>query len=235
MIFADDTYVLGADAVDLSYSTSGLAQELRSADQFLNSDTCEVLTSEEEAAEEDAPVRLWSDEEVQQYIVSGVHPASSGRDKMHSASSIVALGSHVSYDVAQSAVVSDRVACAGAGGRRFAPTATKRSFLRLRCSLLQSVVAATLLWGLESANAKQGSPASPHWSASEDAVGLHPRPMQRQRGGRRFLPMQRKGDLGHVDTPFSWGQLQGYRYFTFLGHIARQDPAVHLASHILSW
>lgn len=61
MNFADHTDVLGADAVDLSYATSVLAQELRSADQFLNSDECEVLTSEEEGAE-DAPVRLWSDE-----------------------------------------------------------------------------------------------------------------------------------------------------------------------------
>lgn len=69
MNVADATHVLGADVVDLSYSTSVLAQELRTADQLLNSGKCELLTSEEET-DEDALVRVWSDAEVEQYIVS---------------------------------------------------------------------------------------------------------------------------------------------------------------------
>lgn len=127
----------------------------RSCDQFLNRDNCEVLTSEEEAAEY-APVRLWDDAEVQQYIASGLHPASPGPDKMDSASSIVVLGSHVSYDVAQSAAVSHRVACAWSRWQGIRPQLRQSGVpLRLRCSLLQTVVAAALLWGLESVNANR--------------------------------------------------------------------------------
>lgn len=98
-------------------------------------------------------VRLWDDAETQQYSTSGIHPCFSCPNQMHKASLILVVGSHVSYEVAQSVAIHHRVPCAWNRFQAIRPQLKQRGVpLRLRCALLQSVVAATLLWGLESVN-----------------------------------------------------------------------------------
>lgn len=233
--FADDTYVVGEDSADLSYATSVLAQELARAEQHLHPSKCEVLRPLDD--DDEGKVSIWPESAVERYIRTG-WSGPVDTPVMKSVTSLLVLGSQISLDPHQEAALNHRVSCAWVAWHAIRPQVLARSVpLRLRSSLLRSVVGACLMWGLESINmpkANRRRLGAIQRRMVATMLRLFRRPTE---NAEAFFRRRARVTTAMVSKHFScsWSVLQRYKLSCFLGHVARQEPRIHIASHILRW
>lgn len=101
----DDTYVLAARPVTMSYGCSVVAAEYASAGQFLHPAKSEVLFPEGQPA---PTVSVWKYTEMRNYIDNGTRLARQRASEMQVTTAFVVLGSKISSPEAQEGVVAHR-------------------------------------------------------------------------------------------------------------------------------
>lgn len=236
--FVDDTSVFARSMRMFEYQTAVLQEVFGRAGQCLNDEKCQVLRGQEDNL---PPPRLWTARELRFYRTIGHLPAVDERELIRRTEvfdHMTVLGAEISTDPLQKHALPKRLQAAWGTWHLVRAQVVDRAVpLAQRIQLLDRVVLPIVMWGLEivwlQARQKQKIDAL-HRALVAKCVGILRRPADTtETFMRRRERLTSRATSRHARAP--WSQLHTFRVLTFFGHLARQNPEVHIAAIVLRW
>lgn len=235
--FADDTYVLGRRAEDASYVLAVIKQKYAGAEQLLHAGKSQCLQSQNRGQN----IHVWSDHELQDYVLSGTVPLYSdehAKTKVPEVDNTLVLGSIVRLKSPTDAPLQGRLKAAWKTYVRVRPQLKQRSVtVRARVVLLEATILPTMLWGTESLDLT--SLQRRHITGTQRRMLGYNLQVPKRPSENVESYMKRRERLVsktlRTHCRAAWGDIQRYRFFSFLGHVARRPSASHLCALVHRW